>query len=340
VHSFLRTAQLGLHTQARDELWLCTTCGQCEVQCPRGVKIKDVIRGLRYLAWEDNQPHSGLPSLLWSVYWNNNPWDQPPSNRSQWAKDLNLPRYNPDKHEILYYVGCSAAYETRAQKIARDLVKLLKAARVSFGILGDDEPCSGEEVLSLGHYPYFQDLSNQALETFRDWGVGYLITTDPHSYDAFRNYYQGDYTGYQVDHYTQYLSRLLEDGRLVFDQSLHTRITFHDPCYLARHNQEINAPRKILSAIPGVEMVEMEQFGKDTICCGGGGGRMWLETDPGERISDLRVTQAVNSGANILATACPYCVTCLEDSLKSQGLTDLVVMDIAEIGARSLGNQG
>ena len=336
VRSYMRAAQLGLQKNSNGNLWLCTTCAQCEAYCPRGVDIADVFRGLRSLAWKNNQPHEGLPSLLWSVYWNNNPWEQPPSQRTNWAKNLDLPTFDPEEHEILYYVGCTASYDTRAQKVAHAVVKLLNAAGVSFGTLGEDEPCSGEEVLSVGHKHYFREMADNATNTFQDGGVTRIVTTDPHSYDAFQNHY-GD--AIQPLHYTQYIAQLLEQDRLKFQSpisNLQSRVTFHDPCYLSRHNDEIKAPRKVLNAIPGVELVEMPNNAQDTLCCGGGGGRMWLETDPRERFSDLRVEEALSTGAQILATSCPYCIACLEDSVKAQGIKDLLVMDVAEIAALAL----
>lgn len=154
VRALLRQAQLGL-APGCDGLWLCTTCAQCEAYCPRGVSIVDVFRGLRSLAWERRQVPRGLPSLLWSVYWNNNPWSQPPSQRSAWARSLDLPTFDPARHEILFYVGCTSAYDGRGRKVARSLARLFDAAGVAFGVLGDDEPCCGEAVLSAGHIPYF-----------------------------------------------------------------------------------------------------------------------------------------------------------------------------------------
>jgi Fe-S oxidoreductase len=329
VRDYIRQAQLGLHN-GNNNLWLCTTCAQCEAYCPRGVEIAEVFRGLRYLAWKDNHPHEGLPTLLWSVFWNNNPWEQPPSQRAAWAKNLTLPSFDPKEHEILYYVGCTASYDTRAQKVAQSLTNLLQAAGVSFGTLGDDEPCSGEEVLSVGHKAYFQELAGKATRLFQERGVTKLVTTSPHSYDVFKNHYPDSI---QPLHYTQYLAGLIDEGRLEFNKPLERTIAFHDPCYLSRHNNEVEAPRKVLSAIPGVELVEMENNGADTLCCGGGGGRMWLETEAGERFSDIRIEEALDSGAALVATACPYCIACLEDSLKTKGIENLAIMDVAEIAA-------
>jgi Fe-S oxidoreductase len=334
VRSLMRLAQLGLLDESSD-VWLCTTCGHCEANCPRGVHIGEVILGLRYLLWESRQTPSGLPSLLWSVFWNNNPWAQPPSQRSQWAKDLDLPLFDPDQHEILLYIGCTTSYDRRSQQVGQALVHLLKAAGVPFGFLGDDEPCCGEAALSVGHKPYFQEVARETAKVFTNRGVSQLVTVSPHCYDVFKNHYP-QVEGIAVDsimptHYTDYLAQLVEDGRLPLERSVHLKVTFHDPCFLARHNDETVGPRRVLGAIPGLELTEMEHAGSETLCCGGGGGRMWLETVPGERFADIRVQEALATGASVLSTACPFCIACLEDSLKAQKISNLVVMDVAEL---------
>ncbi len=337
VHAFLHHAQLGLTGDERD-LWLCTTCGQCEALCPRGVKVTDIFRALRFLAWQQNRPHAGFNQLLWSVYWNNNPWEQPPSYRTRWAQNEQPPTFDPEKHEILLYIGCTPSYDTRAQKITLSLVRILQASGVEFGTLGKAEPCSGEEVRSVGHLAYFQDISSNSVDILAKSGTNHLVTIDPHSYDAFLNHYNFP-NPIKIQHYTQFLADLLQAGRLQFTGeagvSQH-KITYHDPCYLSRHNQEIDAPRRVLEQIPGVELVEMPDSGDQTLCCGGGGGRMWIDTEPGQRFSDLRARQVAASGANILATACPYCISCLDDSLKAQGFQHIPVLDIAEIAAMVL----
>jgi Fe-S oxidoreductase len=302
------------------------------------VDISDVFRGLRALAWEERRVEAGLPTLLWSVYWNGNPWSQPPSQRSVWGKGLDLPVFDPDQHEILLYVGCTPSYDRRAQQIAHAVVAVLQAAEVRFGYLGEDEPCCGEAVLSVGHKPYFQEIINHAASVFDSAGVSTVVTISPHCYDVFKNHLpqQAGQNSILPLHYTRFFSRLLEDGRLAFDQPVEARLTFQDPCYLGRHNNEYEAPRRILESIPGVEVSEMDDHGVDALCCGGGGGRMWLETEAGERFSDLRVKQALGTGAGILATACPFCIACLEDSVKGMKLDNLRVLDIAEIAALAL----
>lgn len=339
VRTFIRRAQLGIQ-EGRSDLWLCTSCAQCEADCPRGVPIADILRSLRALAWERRSVASGLPSMLWSVYWNENPWSQPPSQRAAWAKDLDLPIFDPRVHEILLYVGCTASYDRRAQRIARALVRLLRVAEVPFGVLGAGEPCCGEAVLSVGHIPYFAEIASRTAQILADKGASHLVTISPHCYDVFKNHYPplvGSSFPSSV-HYTQFLAQLVEGGRLKFHKPFAAVITFQDPCYLGRRNGEYAAPRQVLAAIPGVQLVEMSNSHADGLCCGGGGGRMWLETPAGERFSDLRVVEAAQTGATILATACPFCAVCLEDSIRLAKLNHMRVLDISEVAALAIGD--
>lgn len=335
VRTLIRQAQLGL-VEENSSLWLCTTCAQCETYCPRGVNIAEIFRSLRFVAWQRNQAETGLPTLLWSIYWNENPWSQPPSQRSQWAKNLAIPLYDANQHELLLYVGCTSSFDQRAQRIARALVHILRAADTSFGFLGDDEPCCGEAALSVGHRPYFKEVAEKTARNFQEKGVSQLVTISPHCYDVFKNHYPNVSAGFQPYHYTQYLADLLAAGRLKFSHTLDHKVTFQDPCYLGRINGAYQAPRELLLSVPGLVLVEMEYSAENGLCCGGGGGRMWLETPLGERFSDLRVSQAAQTGAEILVTACPFCVTCLEDSLKMDKTTGLRVFDLAEVLEQTL----
>lgn len=335
VRRLMRYAQLGVaHTDP--DLWLCTTCGQCQATCPRGVDIPRVFKSLRQIAWEKHQVEKGLPTTLWSMYWNGNPWSQPPSQRASWAAKLDLPVFDPAVHEILLYVGCTSSYDRRAQKTAAALVRLLRAAGVSFGYLGNEEPCCGEAALSVGHKPYFEEIAENTARVFKEQGVKRLVTVSPHCYDVFKNHYAPYAPDWQPIHYTQYLAELIEQHRLIFDQALDMHLTYQDPCYLARLNNEYDAPRQVLAAIPGVVFNEMKDSHIDGLCCGGGGGRMWLETPSGERFSDIRVKQAVESGADHLVTACPFCLVCLEDSARLLPGSALRVLDLAELAALAL----
>lgn len=335
VRTLIRRAQLGL-IEGQEILWLCTACSQCELNCPRNVPISEIIQALRYLMWKRRTPKEGLPSLLWSVYWNNNPWGQPPSHRLQWAASLDLPDYKASDHEFLFYVGCTSSYDRRAQKVAQSLVRIFQAANEPFGVLGEDEPCCGETVLSLGHKPYFEELTQHAASIFKEKGVGKLVTISPHCYDVFLNHFPTSDDTFEPLHYTQLLGTLITEDKLPFKHSRDLKVTFQDPCFLGRKNQVYDPPRQILEALPGVTLVEMDNHGNDGICCGGGGGRMWMETPAGERFSDLRVQEAASTGASVIATACPFCIACLEDSIKALNLEGLEVMDVAEIAARAL----
>ena len=338
VRSIMRGAQLGL-LEAEEAIWLCTACGQCEIYCPRGVPIVEVFQSLRQLLWEKRKTPAGLTPILWSVYWNNNPLSQPPSQRMDWADGLDLQIFDSTKHEILLYFGCTASYDSRAQSVARAIVEVLRAADVSFGILGEEEPCCGEAVLRLGHSPYFQDVAQHAVDIFEKFDVSKLVALSPHCYDVFRNHYPNINESFEPLHYTEYIANLIEADRLTLVGNLSSKISFHDPCLLGRVNELTDPPRAILETVPDAHVIEMPHSGPDTLCCGGGGGRMWMETPPGERFSDLRVQEALDVGADIIATACPLCISCLEDSIGSMGVTKLKVRDIAEITQMALGQE-
>ncbi|HNR02244.1 MAG TPA: heterodisulfide reductase-related iron-sulfur binding cluster [Anaerolineaceae bacterium] len=335
VRTLLRKAQLGID-QIESELWLCTTCGQCQVTCPRGVDIPGVFRALRQVAWEQHHVEKGLPSMLWSMYWNNNPWSQPPSQRSAWSEGLELEPFDPQKHEILLYIGCTSSYDRRARKIAHALVSVLKKAGVAFGYLGNEEPCCGEAALSTGQQMYFEEVAANTSGIFLNKGVNRLVTISPHCYDVFKNHYPSLNPDFEPLHYTQYLAELVDQGRLVFEKPLNRKLTFQDPCYLGRLHGEYEAPRRILAAIPGLDLLEMKDSREQGLCCGGGGGRMWLETPAEERFAELRVQQAAETGATHLLTACPFCLAYLEDSATSIPGSTLTVLDIAEVAAEAI----
>ena len=335
VRGILRAAQLG-ELEELESLWLCSSCLQCEASCPRGVEISKVIQSLRYLLWRRRAHLHTLPAVLWSCYWNNNPLGQPPSARMDWAADLDLPAFDSANHEWLFYVGCTASYDRRAQEVARAAVKVMRAAGVPFGVLGLDEPCCGESILRLGHRPFFEDLAQQALQVFEERGVKRVVVLSPHCYDIFLHEYPRFGTRIEAQHMTQLVADLISQGKLNFRSGDPLMVTYHDPCLLGRGSGEYEAPRNILQAIPDVEFLPMHPEREAGLCCGGGGGRMYHETPPGERFGDLRVKQARASGASTLATACPLCIACLEDSMKILEGDSMAVQDVMEIAARYL----
>jgi Fe-S oxidoreductase len=323
LRKLVHAAQIGLEQPVSDDVWLCTTCAACQARCPRGVQVEDVIGPLRQLAWDARRVPAGLNSVLWDLHWDGNPWGQPPSHRSDWARGLDIRRFEPTD-EALYYVGCTASYDARMRKVARAIAATLQAAGVAFGTLGDDEPCCGDPARSLGQLEYMHVLVERATRQFQDAGVTRLVTTSPHCFDMFHRHY----ADLESQHYTQYLAGLLAQGRLRLEHPVELTATFHDPCYLGRHNGEYDAPRALLAAIPGLRLIEMDASRAEALCCGGGGGRMWQDTPAGERFADLRARQAEQTGAQVLVTACPHCISCLEDAARSTGLK---VMDVAEL---------
>jgi Fe-S oxidoreductase len=335
VRKLIREAQLG--TPEWDEaIWLCTTCKLCEERCPRGVPISEVILALRNLAWKERREPRHYRSLLWGEYWDANPWGRPPSQRTTWAAGLELPEFSAADHELLYYVGCTASYDRRMQRLARGIVSLLRGAGVSFGTLADSEPCCGDAVRSVGHHDFAQEIAAKSAQLFQEAGVGTVITTSPHCFDMFAEQYPHISDGFRPLHYTQYLWELMEGGRLRLEKPVKMRVTYHDPCYLGRHHQIYEEPRQILAGIPGIELVEMEHNREEALCCGAGGGRMWTETAAGERFSDIRAKEAGETGAEAIVTACSFCISCLEDSLKTTGLEGMRVLDVSEVAALAL----
>lgn len=330
VRSVMRKAQLGVDGWAED-VWRCTTCGACEEQCPHQVPISQVMLGLRSLAWRDHAVPHGLSGVLWDMHWDGNPWGRPPSTRSAWAAGLDIPRFNPAEHGILLYVGCTASYDRRAQKVARAVVGLLRAARVPFGTLGDDEPCCGDPARSLGNDAYLATIVENNTRLFAEAGATEVVTVSPHCYDTFLRHYPDRDGRFHVRHYSQLVRNLVLQGRLAFEGIPDTPVTFHDPCYLARHRDETEAPRTVLGAIPGINLTEMTRSRSETLCCGGGGGRMWMETPADERFAPARAREAAATGAAYLATTCPHCIACLEDGASLAGAREMKVIDLAEL---------
>ncbi len=331
IRHLIRQAQLGVPRWA-DALWLCTTCGQCKEQCPRGVDIPNVILALRDVAWKGRDVPEGLPTLLWNVYWDGNPYGRPPSERSTWMKGGELKEFTAED-EVLFYIGCTGNYDRRIQKVVNSLVQAFNAAGVKFGVLKDQEPCCGDAVRNAGNAEYADEIAAEGSKLFQEKGVKTVVAVSPHCLDQFLHHFDMP-EGFRALHYTQYLRELMETGRLNIAGEMPLTVTFHDPCYLGRQNNDYESPRQVLGGIKGVELVEMPRNRDQALCCGGGGGRMWLETAAGERFSDMRVAEARETGAEVIGTACPHCISCLEDSLA--GDKSLRVADIAELVAWAL----
>ena len=325
VRDMMRRTQLGVDGHG-EELYRCLTCKECETSCPRGVDIMDAMLGLREVAFEEDAAPGKLEGALWSVYEEDNPWERPASDRGAWLEGM------PDgvdvpvggEAEVLFYVGCTPAYDPALQSVPAAIVQLLNAADVDYTVLGEEEVCCGDVVRQTGEPDFFEQLSEMNAGTFAQTGAETIITTSPHCAETFEEYdLEAD-----IRHYTEFLVDLLEADDLSFGD-LDRTVTFHDPCYLARGMAVVEAPRQLLDAA-GVEIDELAASGADTTCCGGGGGNMWNDAETEKRFADLRAEQTQETDAEELLTACPYCVQTLEDGAKTVG-TDAEVRELAAV---------
>ena len=329
----------GFDLEGRDELWDCTTCSTCSSRCPKQVNPMEIVIALRSQFVEKGRVHPNVKTALESTFRYGNPLTMPREERGAWAKDLPVKPFE-EGTEYLYFVGCTPSYDPRVQKVATSLTRLLGGAGVDFGILGEGESCCGSEIRRLGEAGLFEMIVEETQELYKEMGVHKVFTTSPHCFNVFKNDYPKN--GTTVQHYTQMLSGLLDGTvqaeRLEFTGRLDAAVTYHDPCYLGKHNGIFDEPRHVLNSIPGVRLVEMDRSREKSLCCEGGGGRMWLEgTNPGTRLAQMRVKEALDTGAEILATACPFCLLTLDEAVKHLNAEERIrVMDIAEIAAQAL----
>jgi Fe-S oxidoreductase len=338
IYSMLIEPQYKL--EESETLWDCTTCYTCTTRCPKDVKPADLVMALRGRLVEAGQVPRTIGVALTSIFRQGNPLELARENRAAWAEGLSLKNARQEPVEVLYFTGCIPSYDPRAQKVARALVGVLIAAGVQVGSLGKEENCCGSEVRRLGEAGLFEMLVEEGGEMYPSLKAGRMVTTSPHCYDAFRNHYP-DF-GYPVQHYTQFVAELLREGRLQFKGRLEKKVTYHDPCYLGKQNKVFDEPREILKSIPGLELVEMDRSRETSLCCEGGGGRMWFEgTNTSVRLAHQRVKEALGTGAQILATACPFCLSMLEDAAAVLGVSDQIeVRDTMELAMRALQPEG
>lgn len=337
IRSMMHMGRLGYDGYESDDfLFACTTCNQCAVNCPRGVKIPEIVRAMRSVIAETGGLPKNLKAVVGSINSNGNPWSLERDERGAWMKDLDVPAFGADT-EYLLFVCCTSAYDGRSQKIARSIVKLFKQAGVSFGVIGVEEQCCGESVRKIGAEEEFSNLAQYNIDLFNKKGVKKVITTSPHCFHTFKNEYPEFGAEFEVVHYSEFIQQLVEQGKLSFSKPIAQKVIYHEPCYLGRHNRVFDAPRGLMASVPELALLEFEGNKDKSMCCGGGGARIWMETKPGQRFSDVKVEEAARKEAQVLATACPYCVVMLEDSLKNLNKDEqMSVKDISEILAESL----
>ncbi len=313
----------------KNEIWECTSCSTCTERCPRGLEPSKLIRALRSYMIEEGHITKTIIEALESAYKQGNPFNMPKQKRADWAEGMSIKKAS--ESDTLYYVGCAASYDDRVKSVAISLSKCLEKAGINYGILGTEEVCCGSEIRRLGEEGLFEELSEKLKASFEKYGIKKIITTSPHCYNTFKNEYNLE--GIEVFHYSQIIAKALEEGTLKPEKELKKRVTYHDPCYLGKVNKVFDEPRTILKKIPGIDFVEFDRSREKSMCCEGGGGRMWVEPEANAtRLSEVRVRDALDMGAEIIAVSCPFCLLTLEDAVKTADLEEKIkVKDITEL---------
>jgi Fe-S oxidoreductase len=328
-----------LHEEIVDaeELWACTTCLSCVQECPVLIHhVESIFDMRRHLTMEGkiDQKKMDLLTYLTTV---GNPYNLPRSDRIKWAEGLDVKMWGeePDQ-EYLYWVGCAGSYDMRNQMVSRSLVKIMKRAGVKFGVLGNEEKCNCEVARRIGEEAAFQEAAMGLIEMMNQRGIKKIVTQCPHCLNTFKNEYPRFGAKFQVLHHTQLINQLILEGRLKLKKGVKQAMTYHDPCYLGRYNNEFEAPRSTIRQIPGARLVEMHRSRTKSFCCGGGGGNVWYTVEAKKKPGIIRIEEAEKLNLNTLAAACPYCISMLEDATKTVASENMHVKDIAELVAEAL----
>jgi len=330
---------------AEDTIWACTTCGWCETACP--VLIENVPRIIdmrRYAVMAESAFPPEAARVFKGMETHGNPWGLDGTTRADWAAGLNVPLASAgEDYDYLFWVGCAGSFDDRQKKVSRALVQIFRTAGLKFAILGAEETCTGDPARRLGNEYLYQTLAQANVETLNKYAGAAaprkrrVIAQCPHCFNTLKNEYPQLGGHFELVHHTQLLAELLHDAKITPKLSVEEQVTYHDSCYLGRHNGVFEAPREALAKIPKLKLLEMPRNRKEGFCCGAGGGRMWLEERIGQRVNQNRVNEAAATGAKIVATACPFCTTMIRDGVNETGRSEaLAVFDVAELVARSL----
>ena len=327
-----------------DVLWACTTCGACVEECPVDIEHIDAIVDMRrYQVLMESEFPSEAGLMLRNVENQGDPWGLGQAKRTDWTQslDFEIPVITgtiPDDVEYLYWVGCAGALDERARKGVQATARMLHRAGVTFGILGPKESCTGDPPRRLGNEYLYQEQARLNIATLDEAGAKKIIASCPHCFNTIKNEYPSLGGNYEVIHHAELLDHLVRTGKLTPGSGYKGKVTYHDPCYLGRHNRIIEEPRSVLSAIPGVEQIEMRRCKERGFCCGAGGARMWLEENIGKRVNMERMDEALGTGADVVSTACPYCMIMLDDAVRANAKEDDVrVLDLSQLVEESLG---
>lgn len=338
VRRIMHEAQLGATDFASEDVWTCVTCRACVKRCPRGVEIIDVIRAIRraVASLGIGVVPDALRISAKNIAGVGNPLGEAPEKRNDWAKELKVKDFASGT-ELLYFPCCIPSYDPDVKAVARATAAILDKLEVDYGLISTEAKCCGEAIRKAGHEDTFQSLAQTNINLFASNGVKTALVSSPHCYHTFKHEYPELGGEFETVHVTQYLASLIEKGKLKFSKEINKKVIYSDPCYLGRHNDVYDEPREILKSIPGLELIEFPDAREDGLCCGGGGGRIWMDTPKGERFSDIRTEQALSKGADIIVVACPYCFLNYRDSVLSMGKAEAMqVKDIAELVAQAI----
>jgi Fe-S oxidoreductase/nitrate reductase gamma subunit len=318
----------------QDVIWSCTSCRACEVACPVFIEQTDKIYDIRrnLVMMESSMP-DGVQAVFKNMETNATPWAFSSADRGKWAEGLSVPTMAEcPQIDVLLWVGCAGSYDDRNKKVLRSFVSILKKAGVRFAILGNEEQCTGDPARRIGNEYLYQTLAKANIETLNRYQVKKVVTACPHCFNTIKNEYK-DFGGeYEVFHHSQFIGQLIRDGKVKPSKGIDETITFHDSCYLGRWNNVYEQPRAVIESIPSARLVEMKQHHDQALCCGAGGGRMFMEETIGKRINITRTEQALETRAGVIAASCPFCMTMMTDGVKSKEMLDKVkVMDLAEL---------
>ncbi len=330
-------ARLGLTDFESDAIWRCVTCNKCVERCPRGVPIIDLMRALRrsVVGMGIAEAPSALSGALRNLSATGNPMGEAAENRNAWADGLGIKPFDAST-EYLFFPCCYTAFDPGMNNVGKSTAKILAAAGVDFGLL-DGVVCCGESARKAGDEALFQQLAGGNAGLFKETGVKKIIVNSPHCFHTLKNEYLQLDARFEVIHTSQLLANLIADGRLKLSTTIDHKVTYHDPCYLGRHNGVYEEPRRLINSVPGSTIIEMEMNKAESLCCGGGGGRIWMETPRSERFCEERLKQAIATGADTLVTGCPYCLSNFKDSGLSQSLAGTFsIIDISELIAQAL----
>lgn len=327
-----------------NELWSCTTCRACMEECPAMIEHVDAIVDLRRnLTMIQSEVPGGVKRVLEGIERAGNPWRLPARDRTAWAAGLDVPTLAEKEHvDVLYWVGCAPSYDERSKRVARAMVQLMQRAGVDFAILGDEETCTGDPARRMGEELLYQETAKSNVETMHQYRFGTVVTTCAHCFNTIKNEYPqfGGKSGvdYQVVHHTEFLAHLVAEGQLQPSEAVNERVAYHDPCYVGRYNDVYDAPRQLLQSIPGVELAEVPEWNRQrAMCCGGGGGNVWMEGWGDKGINVIRLEQIQQAKPDTVALGCPFCMVMFEDAAKNTGVDDtLARKDVAELLLQSL----